>query len=473
MIFYFALKNRCIKQIALILVCSLLSAPFFSQTQAQSLSADAIGNPPMVDELSLPLAVDIALRTNPLMRATSVGRELADAQLNEARAGRLPLLQFNETISRSNNPVFVFGSLLEQGKFTAQNFDLKALNNPEAINNFRTSMTFKLPLFDQRQTATRINQAQIRQQQADTQTSQAAQHLRFEVLRAYYGVLLAQTKKAVADEATKTAEADVNRIRDLVEVGMIVTSDLLSAEVQLADFRQQQIQAEGDIRIAYAALNTALGLAVGTPQKITGQLVEKSFTVAGSDELIRQALENRPDYTRANLSIRVSEEQRRGAISERLPRVDVFANVGASNKNFVKGSSDYVVGASLTFNLFDAGRKTRIDQADALRALAVAEKDQLASQIRFEVVRAYQQFISARERLAVASRVIDRAQEALRIVQARHREGLTTITEVLQAETALVRARMNLVAARYEHYVGYANVLLASGKLTDVEEFVG
>ncbi|MEW6127258.1 MAG: TolC family protein [Acidobacteriota bacterium] len=470
---FFALKKSLTQSLALLLACALFSASFISEARAQNSADDSTATTIAPADLTLPLAVEIALRTNPLMRATSAGREIADAQLGEARAGRLPVLQFNETLTRSNNPVFVFGSLLEQGKFTAQNFDLKSLNNPDALNNFRTSLTLKLPLFDQRQTTTRIAQAQIRQQQADTQTSQAQQQLRFEVLRAYYGVLLAQTKKAVADEATKTAEADVKRIRDLVEVGMVVTSDLLSAEVQLADFRQQQIQAEGDIAIAYAALNTALGMPINTSQKITGQLVEKNFAVAQADELIRQALENRPDYTRASLSVRASEEQTRGAKSENLPRVDLFANFGASNKSFAKGSSDYLVGASVTFNLFDAGRKNRINQADAARALANAEKDQLAGQIRFEVVRAHQQFVSARERLTVASRVIDRAQEALRIVQARHREGLTNITEVLQAETALVRARLNLVAARYEHYVGYANVLLASGKLTDVQEFVG
>jgi outer membrane protein TolC len=57
-------------------------------------------------------------------------------------------------------------------------------------------------------------------------------------------------------------------------------------------------------------------------------------------------------------------------------------------------------------------------------------------------------------------------------VQDRYHEGLTTITEVLRAETALVRARMNVLAARHDYYIGYANVLLTSGRLTDVQAFV-
>ncbi|MFN7947600.1 MAG: TolC family protein [Blastocatellia bacterium] len=422
--------------------------------------------------LTLPLAVDIALKSNPMARATNIGREIADAHLAEAKAGRWPSLQVSENFMRSNNPVFVFGSLLEQGRFTAQNFDLQSLNNPDSLSNFRTSLNFKMPVFDQRQAATRIAQAQIGQRQADTQTVQVQQQLRFEVLRAFYGVLLAQARKEVADEAVKLAEADVKRSRDRYETGLSVISDLLASEVQLADFRQQQIAADGDIITAVAALNTALGLPVSTPQKVSGALLEKTFAVASEDELMRLALENRPDFARAGLVQRERTEQVKGARGELLPRVDVFTSVGVSSRNLTSGSSDYLVGASVTFNLFDAGRSARISQARAAQSLAATEQESLASQIRFEVVRAHQQFISARERLAVASRIISHATEALRIVQDRYHEGLTTITEVLRAETALVQARMNVLAARYDHYIGYASVLLSSGQLNDVQPFV-
>jgi outer membrane protein TolC len=424
------------------------------------------------DELSLPRAVEIALRSNPLIRATSSGRELADAQLSEARAGRFPLLQLGETMVRSNNPVFVFGSLLEQGRFGPQNFDPLFLNNPDSLTNLRSSITFRFPLFDQKQSDTRISRARIGQQQADLQRESAEQRIRFEVLRAYYGVLVAQANKEVADEAVKSADADVKRIGDLVEAGVVVQSDSLSAEVQQAEFRQQQIQAKGDLMVAWAALNTALGVAVDTPQKVTGRLGERTFSVGTQAELIGLALARRPDLTRADLSLKSTKEQTRGARGEYLPRLDVFGGYGLSTHNLASGSSDYTVGASLTFNLFDAGRSARLKQARAAEDAAAAEAESLASQIRFEVVRAYHGYISAQERLLVAARSVAQASEVRRIVQDRYQNGLTTITEVLRAETTYVRSRMNLLAARYDYYVGYANVLMTTGQLTGVEEFV-
>jgi outer membrane protein TolC len=422
--------------------------------------------------LTLPLAADIALRTNPLIRATNSGREIADAQLSEARAARLPMIQFSETFANSNNPVFVFGSLLEQGRFGPQNFDPRFLNSPPAINTFRTAMTFRLPLFDQLQTDTRIAQARLGQEQADQQKQLVEQQIRFEVIRAYYGVLVAEAKKEVADESVKMTEADVKRIRDMFETGLIVASDLLSAEVQLAEFRQQQIQAAGDAVTAYAALNTALGLPITTPQQVSGVLSERTFNVGDQQELMRLALLSRPDYARAGSAVRSTEQGARRALGQFLPRLDVFATVGATGQGLMSGSSDYTIGASLTFNVFDLGRRARLKQARSAESLATAEREDLANRIQLDVVRAYQQYTSARERLFVAGRAVNQATETLRIVQDRYQEGLTTITEVLRAQTALVRSRMNLLAARYDHYVGYAQVLLATGRLNDVQPFV-
>ncbi|HMZ22974.1 MAG TPA: TolC family protein, partial [Blastocatellia bacterium] len=301
---------------------------------------------------------------------------------------------------------------------------------------------------------------------------QVEQQIRFETLRAFYGLLLAEAKKEVAAEAVKLAEADVKLSRDRVEAGTSVVSDLLAAEVQLAEARQQAIQSDGDAVTAEATLNTALGLPISTPRKVSGALAEKKFDVPAQEELIRLAMEHRPDLNRAGLVVRSGEVLAAGARNEYLPRVDVFASFGASRNNFVSGSSDYTVGASVSFNLFDAGRSARIAQTRAAAKMAAGEQEHLANQIRLEVVRAQQQFISARERLKVAERIIAQAGEALRITQDRYQEGLTTITEVLRAETTLTRARLNILAARHDYYVGYAGVLLSTGQLKDVQVFV-
>jgi outer membrane protein TolC len=424
------------------------------------------------ERLTLPMAVDIALRTNPLVRATTAGTEIARAQLLEARSTRLPVLQFNETFTRSNNPVFVFGSLLEQGRFGADNFSLPFLNSPDPVNNFRSSVVFRFPLFDQRQAETRIGEARIGEEQAETRAGMVRQQVRYEVLRAFYGLLLARSKNEVAGEAVRMAESDLERVRDLFEQGLVVASDLLAVQVQLAEFRQQQVQATGDLLTANAALNTALGLPIDTPHTLSGDLPAKVFHVDPEEQLIRTALENRPEAASARLNVRTFRERARGTRGEFLPRVDLFGAAGVSARGFTGGSSDYTFGASVTFNIFDSGRAARVRQAKAAEELAAAEHEQITNQIRLEVVRAHNQFVSARERLSLAAEVVAQADEALRIVRDRYQEGLTTITEVLRAETTAVRARSAMFGARHDHLIGFAGLLVSTGKLAGVEHFL-
>ena len=153
------------------------------------------------------------------------------------------------------------------------------------------------------------------------------------------------------------------------------------------------------------------------------------------------------------------------------PDLNVFAQLGHSSQNLRNGSGDFAVGARLTFKILDFARDDKIHQAVAASQGAKAQEELKANQISFEVVEAYQVFRSSEERLRVATASVDQAAEALRIIEDRHSVGLTTITEVLRAQNAVLRARLLRLGAQHDKYVGYARLLLASGSLVSVTQF--
>ncbi len=421
--------------------------------------------------LTLTAAVDEAMRLRPSIRGAQADQSAADARLAEARAGRMPRLSGGERLTNGNNPVFVFGTLLEQGRFGPENFQVESLNQPDPITNFRSQIDLVAPIFDQRQTSTRVAQARLARESADADREMTEQRIRFEVIASYYGVLVAEAALGVADDAVVAAESDAKRIRDRVDAGLVVESEHLAVEVQLAEFRQQQIEARGAVRSARATLAKAIGAPDGPPRILGTGLEERAFSPPALPQLSSSFLERHPEYRRAELEARSRAEGIRGAEGEYLPRVDGFATVGNSGNKLVNGSGDYAVGVSLTFTLFDAGRRPRIDAAEAEKLAAEAARDERANELRLDVARAYEDFIAARERLTVTAKAIEQATEVLRVVRDRYQTGLTTVTEVLRAETALVRSRLNLLSARYAYTVGYARLLLSSGGLTDVAPF--
>lgn len=422
-------------------------------------------------KLTLTEAVQIALKGQPSLRAVDSGRQIAEASLAEATSSRLPKAQVSETITRGNNPVYAFGSLLEQAQFGPQNFSLGALNSPSSVSNFRTEMKVRLPVFDQHQRESNIRQAKIGIEQSGMDKESAEQQIRYDVIRSYYGVLLATAQKELADTAVRMADEDLKHAADMRQAGITVDSDLLAAQVQRAEFRLQQIQSAADVSAAVATLNTAMGQPIDTRRTIDTTSGDRPFTVDSQAELIRTAMDHRPDYLRAAAAIRSAEQGVHSVRSESLPRVEAFGSYGTSGGRPTSGSADYVAGASISLNVFDAGHNARVDRARAQKDLATAQLDQLANQIRLDVVRAYQNQVAAEERLNVARLSVAQGEEAHRIVQDRYQAGLTTITEVLRAQTALVRARTNLIASQYEQRVGYAAVLYATGMLTSEQPF--
>ena len=91
--------------------------------------------------LSLRDAVRLALAGNPSMAAATESGRAADSRLEAARGGRLPKLNYTESLARSDNPVFVFSSLLTQHQFGPENFAIGPLNRPDFLNNFQSLVT--------------------------------------------------------------------------------------------------------------------------------------------------------------------------------------------------------------------------------------------------------------------------------------------------------------------------------------------
>lgn len=423
------------------------------------------------ENLALRQAVAIALRQNPQMESARHASEAAAARLDAAQSARLPKLQFGETYTHSNNPVFVFGSLLEQNRFTESNFAVESLNSPGAISNFRSSLDLSVPLFNRFRVLAGVEQGRLGRESALQMERLTEQQIRYQVIDAFFGIFVAEARKEAAAQAVQTAEAELERIGNLVEQGLLVSSDRLATQVQLAEFRQQLIRAEGESATAVAALNTALGQPVDTPLRVLGELTERRFQIPDQPALIRLATSNRPDLKLAEKNAAVARQKVRAARGDWLPDLNLFAQFGRSGQDLSGGSSDFAVGARLTFDVVDFGRPARIREAAAEWERAQSMVRRVSNRIGLETVQAYRNWLAAQQRLEVAAVAVDQALETLRIVRDRHEAGLTAITELLRAQTALLQSRFNLLGARHDYYLGYAAILLAIGGLDDVDAF--
>jgi outer membrane protein TolC len=418
--------------------------------------------------ITLQQAVNIALEKNPEHKVALADTKAASADVKEARSFLLPHVAFSETATRGNDPVYVFGSKLRQQRFTTADFALNALNTPAPFGNFATRFGGTWNLFDSFGSWRAINRAERVKDAAGHQLERTDQEIIFHVVDSYYGVLLAKKQLEIAEASMKTAQAIQNRSKDRFESGVVVESDLLSAQVRVAIRKQEFIRAQNNLALARAQLGTSIGISRENEFEPGEALEEKNLPATTLEEAEKKAVELRPDLKRIRSEEAAQQQIVSAAKSSFGPRVNAFAGWEADNPTFLAGGggNNWLAGIEVKVDLFDGGaKKARLSRERAMQEKVAAAKEMATDVTRLEVRRAYYELNSARQQVEVARATIAASQESLRINQNRYDSGLSTITDLLAAEETARRTQAEYWEAVYRYHTGYANLELASGTL--------
>ncbi len=423
---------------------------------------------PAGSPVTLKQAVEIALEKNPMRKAALAETRAAAAGVKEAQSALLPRIVFSETATRGNDPVYAFGTRLRQQRFTAADFALNRLNTPNAIGNFGTRFAGQWNLFDSFAKYKNIGRARDMKDAASHQLERNDQEIVFQVVDAYYGLLLALREAEVAEQSAKTSEALLSRSKARFESGLAVQSDFLSAQVNAASREQQLIGARNAVSIARAQLSNALGLASVPDWQPAEALAESSLPVEGLDELERRALAERPDLKRIASEQAAQDKSVAAAKSAFGPKLNVFAGWEADNPTLFAGGggNNWTGGVELSFDIFSGGQKAaELSREKAVRERVSALREAAENGVRLEVRRAYYDADSARRQVEVARAATEQARESLRINQNRYDSGLATITDLLRVDESDRRAQADYWNAVYRYRTSFARLQLATGSL--------
>ncbi|HEV2387391.1 MAG TPA: TolC family protein [Candidatus Acidoferrales bacterium] len=420
------------------------------------------------EPLTLPKAVDLALKQNPALEASEDQARASRARVGEARAAWFPRVDVSQGFTRGNNPVYVFGTLLTQRQFNAADFNLSRLNAPTPLDNFQSQIAGQMSLFDSGRTHLREAGARKMATAADYSTEQDRQDLILRVVRAYYGAITAREELEAADKALASAQSNETRVGTMEKAGLVVSSDLLSAQVFRAQMEDREIRARNGWEVARLNLGRELGLAAGAMPQLGGQLEQPRPLEGGIDEWDKTALAERPALRAAELQRQAATANRQLARADFGPQIAVFANVERDARTLAGPSgTNWTAGAKLDLNLFAGGaNRARLAEAVAEKQQAEHQLEWLRSGIELEVRQAYLDAQAAAQRAAASRDAASQAEESLRIIQNRYQAGLVTITELLRAQSAQLDARTGYLAALYDWRVARAQLERAAGRLT-------
>ncbi|HXP61858.1 MAG TPA: TolC family protein, partial [Dongiaceae bacterium] len=166
----------------------------------------------------------------------------------------------------------------------------------------------------------------------------------------------------------------------------------------------------------------------------------------------------RAELAAARQRERAAREQVRGARSGYLPRVSAFGSLDYDyGWKFENGGGSYTAGAMVQWDLWD-GKLTRAKVREAVANLESAREEQrkLRLALEFEVEQARLDLKAANERLAVTEEAVAQASESAGLTRARFEQGAALSTQVIDAETALVAARVRRAEAEADRQIAIA-----------------
>ena len=413
--------------------------------------------PALAGSVTLEQCTSAALEGNPGLQAQVKRSLAAEAAIRQARSAYYPMVGLSAQLARTDNAPQAFMMVLNQRQLDF-NSDF---NNPDDTENLRLSAGAQWLLWDSGRRGLQIDMAAAGAAAQAEMEGAARNQLVHDVARAYGQALQAKAFVGVNEDQVKSLEESLRVARERFQAGSAVKSDVLNLDVKLSEAQDELIRARHGHLLAVAALNTAIGRDLVTPDD---SLVKQSVPEEVPALPTRDDIEARPELKAARAAIRAREAAARKAAREYGPSVHAFGSYDFDSDVSSDFEESYMVGVAASVEVFD-GMRRRGGRAEAEAELeaAKAAEASLANQLRLDLQQAILQVAEARERLATARKSIESADESLRITQERYAQGATDVTELLTAETGRTASRARLIASEHDYSVALSNARRAHG----------
>jgi outer membrane protein TolC len=211
-----------------------------------------------------------------------------------------------------------------------------------------------------------------------------------------------------------------------------------------------------------------MGVEIDSKFELTSQLESGQGSAESMERWIEIALDQRAELKQIEFQQSAAEEEIKKSRAAYLPSFNLEGNYEVNTEHFEESADNYTVGAVVTLNLFSGNRTSaKVREAQASLRQVQATRRKLKQRVLVEIRQAYLQADNAWNRIQVARVAVTQAEEALRIVGNRYKNGLFTIVDLLNSELALQQAHTNYLQAIHDYKVANTNLMLAAGTLDE------
>ena len=438
--------------------------------------------------LTLDEAIAVALEHGHKLGMAEAAEEAARARLWQARSAFLPAVSASASYTKLDEVPYMDGSqfgsmfeplmapfeyLVDQGYLDSSTLEgLSGSTGSDKIylgddDIYSAAVTVTQPIFTGGALLSARGAAGHGLRAAEYNTLRAEHETRSNVTQAYVMLVRAHAARAVMDDAVAQMQGHLEDLEAMYGEGMLLERDIMQARVRMSAVELDRNAARHGVLLAGAALAFQLGVEPGTQIEAVDTLERTLYVPGELDALVTTAMNERPDLLAMAESVGAADNVVGMARAEFFPRVVAMGSYGwdRPDREYEPEFYDHwSVTLAAQMNVFDwGGRWNRMREAKATRLQAEHGLELMESAVRLEVEQSWYAHDEAIEAVSIAERGVEQARESFRIARESFRNGVSTNSDVLDAQIALSTAEMQLVNARADLRLAGASLELTTG----------
>jgi outer membrane protein len=415
-----------------------------------------VGSAPVLAD-TIEAALVRAYQTNPQLNAQRASVRATDETVPQALSGYRPRV----AVTASGGAQYT--DVISASTATGATARLHGTQLPRAVG-----ATISQTLFNGNQTANRTRAAESQVSSAREGLRVLEQSVLLAAATIYMDYLRDSAIVEVQRSNVRVLEQTLKQTRDRFNVGEVTRTDVAQSEAQLAAGRTQQLTAESNLTTTRSNFRRIIG---NEPEALAPGSPVDRYLPATLPTAIELGLTQNPNVTASMFGIDVSYLNVKVNEGALFPTLTLQASAQQAYEQSITANRQFVASgiAQLSVPIYQGGGEyALIRQSKESLAQQRLNLEQVRDQTRATVVQAWGQLLAGRAQVASAQSQVSASEIALNGVREEARAGQRTTLDVLNAQQALVNARVALVTAQHDRVVASYSVLNAVGRLSPV-----
>lgn len=415
--------------------------------------------------LSLEEAIQTGLKESTVVAISGMSVRAAEARVREMTTAFYPSVIFNGSFTRlSDVPAFTIDLPVEN--FPANGIEIF----PNIIDHYSARISMRQPLF----TGFRLSG----DRRAARYAAEAEQHghkadkseLAYAIAVAYWNIYRLKESERMMEASVDQLSTHLKNVEYFYDEGIVTRNEVLKVRVQLSNTRVRLFEVRNNVQIAMIQLNNLIGLPLTATIELSS---DPGLDIAPDPELddyISTAVNNNPGILELDSRKQMNESVLDVARSGWYPQIYLFGNYyyQRPHQRYLplrdEFNESWDIGITLSFDILNWGAVShRTSQAEAQLRRTEYVLDKRRDDIAVEVTQSYLEVLSAREQADAARIAVEHAGENFRVTEDLFREEMVVNADVLDADVALLQARMAYIDALTRYEVAKAGLRKAVG----------